>query len=402
MNLNDRKWKEFRIEELFEKIQTKKLPYKAGDLKGLHNNTYCLPALTAGTENHGLSCYVPYEGATVLKNCISVASNGAVGTMYYQDEPFTILQDSYAIQLKPNLSLYRTKNIYCFIISCTERLIKSKYNWNNKATWPKVKQEKIFLPVIESSDENHEYTVEDIDFEFMENYISQLEAERISQLEAYLSCTGLDDYELTDEDREVLGRKVEMREFVLNDLFYLENGNKFDKNKMTYNSPSVNFVSRTANNNGISDFVDKVLNIEPFPSGCLTLAFGGSIGSCFLQDKPFYTGQNVGIIKFKDGVSSLSKIYIKIVIEKVCKNKFVAFGDEINKHFKTDLLIRLPIIPHTSPSHTYTIEDIDFNYMEKYIRAIEKQTVKGVYEGSGRVIKQTKNIAGGKLSEKYA
>ena len=70
------------------------------------------------------------------------------------------------------------------------------------------------------------------------------------------------------------------------DLFY---GNKYDKNKMTHNNPKVNFVSRTAKNNGVTDVVDKT-DQQPFEQGALTLAFGGSVGSCFLQTEPFYTG----------------------------------------------------------------------------------------------------------------
>ena len=81
------------------------------------------------------------------------------------------------------------------------------------------------------------------------------------------------------------------KEFVLADIAKLDSGNKMDKNKMTRKNPSVNFVSRTALNNGISDYVDKIKDIEPFPAGCITLAFGGSVGSCFLQEEPFYTGQ---------------------------------------------------------------------------------------------------------------
>lgn len=50
---------EFKIEELFEKVPTKKLSYKAQDLKGKHDDVYCLPALTAGIENQGLAYYVP-------------------------------------------------------------------------------------------------------------------------------------------------------------------------------------------------------------------------------------------------------------------------------------------------------------------------------------------------------
>ena len=44
----------------------------------------------------------------------------------------------------------------------------------------------------------------EIDFEFMESFIAELEAERIAELEAYLLATGLTDYILTAEEKAVL------------------------------------------------------------------------------------------------------------------------------------------------------------------------------------------------------
>ena len=91
-------WKEFTICDLFQKVKTKVLPYKAGDLKNKNDEVYSLPALTAGLENQGLAYYVPRDNATVLKNVISVSANGAnTGVMFYQPSEFTVLQDSYAI-----------------------------------------------------------------------------------------------------------------------------------------------------------------------------------------------------------------------------------------------------------------------------------------------------------------
>lgn len=140
-----------------------------------------------------------------------------------------------------------------------------------------------------------------------------------------------------------------MKNFRLADITKLHYGNKFDRNKMTYRNPDVNFVSRTATNNGISDVVDRIDGVEPYPAGCVSLAFGGSIGSCFLQEKPFYTGQNVGVIEFPSSVSDEAKLYFVTVLEKVCKAKFVTFSDEINKHFKTDLSVTLPAVTVVMP-----------------------------------------------------
>ena len=151
-------------------------------------------------------------------------------------------------------------------------------------------------------------------------------------------------------------------EFLLNDIATLTNGNKFDKNKMSHDKPSINFVSRTGFNNGISDFVDKIDGTEPYPAGAITLALGGSVGSTFVQPKPFYTGQNVGVIEF-DNKSEKMKQFVAVVLNKVCSTQFSAFKNEINKHFKRDLSIPLPLKPSAVLSN-YTQEDIDWDYME--------------------------------------
>ena len=151
-------------------------------------------------------------------------------------------------------------------------------------------------------------------------------------------------------------------EFLLNDIATLTNGNKFDKNKMSHDKPSINFVSRTGFNNGISDFVDKIDGTEPYPAGAITLALGGSVGSTFVQPKPFYTGQNVGVIEF-DNKSEKMKQFVAVVLNKVCSTQFSAFKNEINKHFKRDLSIPLPLKSSADLSN-YDSTDIDWDYME--------------------------------------
>lgn len=60
------------------------------------------------------------------------------------------------------------------------------------------------LPVIENPVPNHDYTVDDIDWQYMQDRITELEQDRITELDTYMKVTGLDDYELTDEDKHVL------------------------------------------------------------------------------------------------------------------------------------------------------------------------------------------------------
>lgn len=125
---------------------------------------YDLPVLTAGVINQGLDNYAPREGATLIKNVISISANGAnTGVTFYQPNDFTILQDAYAIYYKKDKDLNKLK--YLFFVSAISKSIYGKYSWTKKAGWTKVKKDKIYLPI-----KNNE-----IDFEFMENLISAVQ-----------------------------------------------------------------------------------------------------------------------------------------------------------------------------------------------------------------------------------
>ena len=150
--------------------------------------------------------------------------------------------------------------------------------------------------------------------------------------------------------------------FLLNDIVDITYGNKFDLQNMTFNAPSINFISRTALNNGVSAKVDRIHNIEPYPKGCLTIALGGSIGATFYHDKPFYTAQNIAVLQFKEDVSYLSKLYLCQIIKFEVKNKFRAFGRELNRHIKTDFSVQLPVNENGCP---------DWQFMESFIKSFK-------------------------------
>lgn len=107
------KWGEFKIGDLFEKLKVNNLKYKTSDLPSTPTKDYNLPALTAGIQNQGLNNYVPQHGATILNRVISISANGAnTGATFYQSKKFTVLQDAYAINWKDKNKIYQTIYIY--------------------------------------------------------------------------------------------------------------------------------------------------------------------------------------------------------------------------------------------------------------------------------------------------
>lgn len=168
------------------------------------------------------------------------------------------------------------------------------------------------------------------------------------------------------------------KEFLLTKICDVDYGNKFDNDKMTYYNPSVNFVSRTGDNNGVKDVVDRIDGVKPYKAGCISVALGGSIGACYLQTSPFYTGQNVAVLTFDDSISENTKLFFTQVFMFEVQKKFVAFGRELNKHIKTDFSVFLPIQYNSAGSplldNTYKYSEQgyipDWQFMEDYIKSL--------------------------------
>lgn len=100
---------------------------------------------------------------------------------------------------------------------------------------------------------------------------------------------------------------------------------------------SVNYVSRTRENNGVSATVKKVADIKPFEAGLITVAGSGNsvLESC-IQLSPFYTGFHVFVLKPKTQMTDLEKLFYCHCIRQ---NRYrYNFGRQANKTLK-DLLV---------------------------------------------------------------
>lgn len=168
--------------------------------------------------------------------------------------------------------------------------------------------------------------------------------------------------------------------FLLKDLFDIRMGDKLDKNKMSQDNPTVNFVSRISFNNGVDIKVDRIEGKKTNSAGLLTVALGGEyLGSCFIQKEPFYTAQNVAIMepKFAE-MTYLVNLFISALVAFECQTKYYAFGRELNTHINTDFEINLPIIyineqPFIDETFQYSKFGYtpDWSYIEKYMTSLK-------------------------------
>lgn len=141
-------WSNYKVGSLFERLKTKKLPYKAEELSNEPTDKYILPCLTSSFKNQGLNYYAPIDGSTILKNVISIPSNSDVYRAYYQSNEFTVLSDAYAIDW-----IYENKKLlpsqYLFMVSSINKVTDLHiYSYKNKlGGWNVVKNKDIQLPI---------------------------------------------------------------------------------------------------------------------------------------------------------------------------------------------------------------------------------------------------------------
>lgn len=174
--LDDDNWGAYTVGNLFEKVETKKLPYKAKELPKQPTEDSVLPCLTSSFQNQGLNYYAPKAGATVLSNVISIPSNSDVYRAYYQSKDFTVLSDAYAIRWKAG-EIEVSPNQYLFMVMCINKVTDLPiYSYKNKlGGWNVVKNKDIKLPEKDGK----------IDFALMETFISAIKKLTIKEVVLY-------------------------------------------------------------------------------------------------------------------------------------------------------------------------------------------------------------------------
>ena len=333
-------WKEFRVGELFaaERGKVKNIqPLCPGET----------PIIAAGAYNQGIAGM--YEIDSAYENRITISCNGAgCGSTFYHPYKFNVNGDAITLIEKSSMSDKAKSFIACILNGAFTR----KYSYEEKCSPQKALDEIVRLPATPDGAP---------DWAYMESYMANLEtkvAESLTMLQA-----------AKDAEKKKVDTK-EWGEFHLYDIFSISMGNKFDRSKMCEVDEGINFVGRSALTNGVACAVTSVEDkkgntVQPYPAGDITIALGGSIGAAFVQDREFYTSQNVCVLHTDDpSITERAKWFVSASITASCGN-YEAFTDELNRHIRTDFIIRLPVDKTSQP---------DWAYMEEYMRKVERKT----------------------------
>lgn len=308
---------------------------------------------------------MPRNGATILKDVISIPSNSDVYRAYFQSREFTVLSDAYAIRWKSD-EFMPSPNQYLFMVMCINKVTDLPiYSYKNKlGGWNVVKDKYIQLPKSDGK----------INFVFMENFIAELEAQRVAELETYFSVTGLKDTQLSIEEEQALEDfdMLDWEEFNLEELYGKSTRGK--RLKSADRIPgSLPFVTAGEADEGVSDFIGNKVHV--FPKNTTTIDMFGSAKYRNYE----YGGDDHVAIVHTEKLPMRAAIFVTTAIHKSSHNGQFDYGRNFYAKDADNLNIVLPV-KNGEP---------DYDKMETIISAIHKLVVKEVVLYADRKSKAT-------------
>ena len=130
------KWAEFYLSDIFTNIQRGKRIKTADHITGN------IPYVSSSAINNGVDNFIG-NSSNVRKfhDCITIANSGSVGKTFFHEYEF-IASDHVTSMKTEGMSKY----IYEFIAVTSQR-IREKYSFNREINEPRIKREKIMLPI---------------------------------------------------------------------------------------------------------------------------------------------------------------------------------------------------------------------------------------------------------------
>lgn len=219
-----------------------------------------------------------------------------------------------------------------------------------------------------------------IDFEFINSFVAELEAERVAELEAYLTASGLKDYTLTKEEQNALKQfnSINWGEFTINDCAeVLPSNAKLTKENLT-DSGSVDVYSSDSTNNGIVGQTNLEPNYLVTKETPFYLIFGDHTRAMNIAHRNFSVMDNVKVLIPKYQEKSVI-LFISTAWKKAIPNLGYA------RHWSKakDCEFYLPVNQS---------KEIDFEFLKVFISAMKKLTIKDVVEYADRKILATKKV----------
>jgi hypothetical protein len=330
------KWKEFKINELFELKNCKTI--NTPDLEKYVNKG--IPHISRKSDNNGIKGYIKNAPQNKLNKgkCLSI---DMFCNVFYRKENYFLACDHLLTLRHNNIDSYNS----LFLKKSIELKLQKIFSFSKIVSEISLKNELIELPINIKTNQPH--------WQLMARYIKILKQK----------------YKPKQLNQNTLKENINLdiknwQEFNFFDIFnesYKTGNTQVNKSK---NGELPLICSGNGKYyNGITAYIGKETK-EPFNANSITLSKNGSVGNVFYQPKSFYAVNDIMILQLKD--KTLTKniaLFLKVILEKQLKKDY-NWGRKITiKEVLPNLKINLPCKDNK----------IDYDYIENYIDDINKK-----------------------------
>lgn len=346
---NGGEFREYKVTNLFNYTRGTRL-IKSNRLDGKY------PLVTAGEFNQGVKGFIEPNTQKIYNNAITIDMfcNAFVHLDdFCCDDNILVLQSKNPINHKA-----------LFYIATVMNMDKYKFGYGKQYRMNSLEAHKILLPTLGGK----------INFSFMEKFIEELDA--------YLRATGLKNYELTDAEKSALTKFDEFsrrggvaKEFNLKKLFGSSTRGKRLKSsdRLDGNLP---FVTAGEADMGISAFISN--DVEIFKENTITIDM---FGSSKYRNYKYGADDHVAVVH-TENLPKHAAIYVATAIHKVANAGQFSYARNFYAKDADELNILLPVFNG----------EICYEFMENFIKAIEKLVIKDVVLWADKKIEATKKV----------
>ena len=319
------------------------------DIKKEHINNCGDYVITAGITNNGILGKTDIATKVFDKNTITI---DMFGCAFYRQFKYKMVTHARVFSLKTKF--YITDKQGLFLANSFHSLNK-KFGYENMCSWVKIKGDKIKLPIKKNK----------IDFNFMEEFITKLETQRVKKLDNYLEDNNLKHYSLTDKEKQVLedfeSGKFNWDSFNLEMLFGKSTRGKRLKSDDRIKG-TLPFVTAGEANEGISAYVGNDIHI--FEDNTITIDM---FGSSKYRNYKYGGDDHISVVNTQN-LSKMASVFITSAIHKSSYTGEFHYGKNFYPKDADNLYISLPT-KNNQP---------DYKIMQTLISAIQKEVIKDV------------------------
>ena len=359
------KWGTYEIGELFEVLSYKKR-FDANKVK--LSSIEGFPYIVRQSQTNGQKGYIN-EDTLYLNEGNTISFGQDTATMFYQEHPY-FTGDKIKI-LKPKYNRFGKQNAQFFLV-CMRQAFRY-FSWGTQSFSEFViKKQCIHLPQTAQGE---------IDFDFMEDFVRELESERLRELEAYLKATGLKDYILTPEEELALKQlsSTKWKEYKITDIFNINNTHNILSSSIKDCPGKTPYLCASSENNGVSAYIsyNELLKER---GNCIFI--GGKTFVVSYQQEDFFSNDshNLALYLKAEKRTRLNQLYLATCIKKSLGHKYT-WGDSISRTKIQKDTVNLPLSNDSKP---------DYALMETLIRAVQKLVIRNVVLYADRRIAATK------------